>query len=314
MTKLKKLSETDLNTVIILPGIGRITVREALDKGLLEPPTWEELMGRDRAKERKEKASKRWKNDNPMKRPEIAAKHGKTMTGRKHPYMMGNKNVAKRPEVRALISKAKIGIPSPLKGREFTPEHIANMIEAQNRPEVRAKRSGDNSPMRRLEVLRKRKKLFDMGLYKFPTGKNHWSHKQPEKWRRLVENIKEEMGLLRIYDGKKFYSYDEIEIYKQLLQAGISKEDIKTQFPIGCYAIDFFIKGEVFWEHHVLREWESDETLEEYALRRGRILTTFGYKAMLIITDDVNNISWAIDWLKKTLLKDSKPRGMTVEQ
>ena len=128
------LSETDLNRVVILPNIGKITVKDALAKGLLEPPhnisygkTFEEI---------------------------TCLVCGKTFTAysceeqkycSRECYFLdrkGDKNTAKRPEVRRNISRA-------LKGRKFTPEHCENISKAlagRKCPDI----MGDKNPAKKI--------------------------------------------------------------------------------------------------------------------------------------------------------------------
>ena len=168
--KLDNMDETYLNTMIVFPNIGRITIRDALDKGLLGPPpsplkgrpsplknrpsplsgkTLEEIHGVEKARELKEHLSKlmtgRKRPDvlgdkNPSKRPEVKEKISKALKGRKCPWLEGDKSPTKRPEVREKISKTLTGrkqtaehnanMIKGLTGRKATPEHIANMSAA----------------------------------------------------------------------------------------------------------------------------------------------------------------------------------------
>jgi very-short-patch-repair endonuclease len=160
------LSETDLSTVIVLPNIGKITVKDALAKDLLELPhynsygkTYEEIYGVKKAKELRETHSKA------MKKSEVRTKISKAMIGRKIPWMEGKTyeeiyGVERAKELKECRSKAKIG--KNLGKHTSTEFKIGHEMSAEVREKIReaAHRKhpwmgGDNSPMRRPEVLKK---------------------------------------------------------------------------------------------------------------------------------------------------------------
>ena len=123
------LSETDLNLVIILPNIGKITVKNAIDKGLLELPynntrgkTFEEIHGVERAEEIRENMSKA--STGRKKTPEHCLSISKAFTGRK----LTTKH-------KLNISKAMIGKNTEKKSPEHIEKLTKNLIERWKNPE-----------------------------------------------------------------------------------------------------------------------------------------------------------------------------------
>jgi len=125
------MDEADLNTVLILPNIGRITVREALAKGLLEPPhqsnygkSWEETDGVEEARERKEHLSKIHTGKELSSEHRLNISKGRTgiYTGHIPPsaFKVGHEV---SDEVREKISKALTGTPSSLSGKTWEKIH-----------------------------------------------------------------------------------------------------------------------------------------------------------------------------------------------
>jgi len=89
------------------------------------------------------------------------------------------------------------------------------------------------------------------------------------------------------YDDMWFRSKEEIECYKLL------KEELKVsfeyEFPIGTKLIDFFINGQLFWEHHPDIKFHNTETTEEYYKRRRKLLDENGFNNYpLIVTASLN--------------------------
>lgn len=82
----------------------------------------------------------------PTRRPEVAAKVSRKLTGRPHPWMEGDKHPMKNPEVAAKQGRA-------LRGRR-RPDIQGNK-NPMKRPEVAVKITGDKNPMRNPENFAK---------------------------------------------------------------------------------------------------------------------------------------------------------------
>lgn len=91
------------------------------------------------------------------------------------------------------------------------------------------------------------------------------------------------------YDDHYFWSKQEIECYKYLVNLGVN---FIPHFRIGGKEIDFFIESKLFWEHHPIPGMKSyGETNEEYYQRRRQLLDTNGYQDYkLIVTTSLNEM------------------------
>ena len=91
------------------------------------------------------------------------------------------------------------------------------------------------------------------------------------------------------YDGHYFWSKQEIECYKYLVNLGVN---FIPHFRIGGKEIDFFIENKLFWEHHPIPGMKSyGETYEEYYQRRRELLDSNGYQDYkLIVTTSLKEM------------------------
>ncbi|MCK4526192.1 hypothetical protein KAW18_02375 [candidate division WOR-3 bacterium] len=91
------------------------------------------------------------------------------------------------------------------------------------------------------------------------------------------------------YDGHYFWSKQEIECYKYLVNLEVN---FIPHFRIGGKEIDFFIENKLFWEHHPIPGMKSyGETNKEYYQRRRQLLDTNGYQDYkLIVTTSLKEM------------------------
>jgi len=113
------ISDNDL--VVIVPGIGKITLKEAVDKGLLKPLPHGNT-GRKHTAKTKLKIGEALSGK--KKPPGFGEAMSKARKGEEHPWARGEKSSNKRPEVRKKIRKA-------LLGKKKSPEHCINISEAR---------------------------------------------------------------------------------------------------------------------------------------------------------------------------------------
>jgi len=106
--------------------------------------TWEEIYGEEKAKELKKLKSELFKNNNPMKRPEVREYMSRILKGRKNWWMYGENN-------------------------------------PMNRPEVVTKFKGESNPMRRLENREKLSKIFKI-KYNTPEYRELFKSIQKRLW------------------------------------------------------------------------------------------------------------------------------------
>ena len=103
---------------------------------------------------------------------------------------------------------------------------------------------------------------------------------------RAINNL---LNLKHVYDGHYFWSKQEIECYKYLVNLGVKFE---PHFRIGRNEIDFLIEDKLFWEHHPIPGMKSyGETNEEYYQRRRQLLDSNGYQDYkLIVTTSLKEM------------------------
>lgn len=111
----------DGTVLVILPNIGRITIKDALERGLLNPPPHGNT-GKKHTLEHTAKISEALTGK--KKPPGFGEAMSKARKGEEHPWARGEKSSNKRPEVREKISKS-------LLGKKKSPEHCTNISKAR---------------------------------------------------------------------------------------------------------------------------------------------------------------------------------------